>query len=225
MPQYLNPLPSILQLSLNAPLTIPPVSPFLLEVTVCFSSYTNRQSTLSWPAKVCVVCWRHRSWTPSTQEMWVSQGKLLRCWEPNKRLKILYDFWLFLLQASCTNLIFLNSSSKFPSLFSGEGKLTENNRAYILFSWNQGKNKCLHYYINFNTQNFKMMQWYCIMKIMKVKISKQHGFLDIDLDQFRFSKIIDTEYAYFCLELLEYTAFARPKVLVLGHCCIVFCTV
>lgn len=55
------------------------------------------------------------------------------------------------------------------------------------------------------------------MKIMKVKISKQHHFLDIDLDQFRFSKIIDKEHTYFCLELLKYTGFVHPKVLVLGH--------
>lgn len=37
---------------------------------------------------------------------------------------------------------------------------------------------------------------------MKAKISKQHLFLVADLDKFRFSKVIDTEYANFWLELL-----------------------
>lgn len=56
---------------------------------------------------------------------------------------ILYGFWSFHLQAYCTNLLFLISSSKFPSLFSRGGELTEYNTAHVLFSWKQEKMKCL----------------------------------------------------------------------------------
>lgn len=55
----------------------------------------------------------------------------------------LYSFWLFILYAYRTNLVFLKSPSKFQSLFSGEGVLTECSTAPILFSWKQDKKKCL----------------------------------------------------------------------------------
>lgn len=136
----------------------------------------------------------------------------------------IYDFWWFLLQASCKNLMFFNSSSKFQVYFLEEENWQRIKQKTSCFLGIKAKRSvCIIILILIlrilgwcNRMKLKLWNWKSLNNII---------FFNIDLDQFRFSKVIDKEYVYFCLKLLIYTGFAHPKVLALGHCCTMFCTI
>lgn len=131
------------------PSQFPQFLPFFfrsLPILICFQ-FSHEEAEDIFLAEVCVlVCLlggqEQATFRPrDTGKPRGTSSQVLRA--KQMAWNILYSFWLFNLYAYRANFIFLKSSSKFQSLFSGEGVLTAYSTAPILFSWKQDKKKCL----------------------------------------------------------------------------------